>query len=256
LEVELTALEAKITAGVNAFELLGVPPDAGKREIRRAWTDRSRRFHPDGLAARGLSHLRERVSDVFAALSEAQALLNDADQRERLRANVERGDPSGTSSSNPAALARAALESEVITKDADKLLRAGQYERALERYHAAATLNPDEPELIAALVWCRYNLSAKGPGDAAAAENELSRLLTDAPRLARGHYFHGMVLKDLNRLDAAVEALGRASAADPRLIDAERQARAIRLTRRTAPVAEERGQTKGRSRLKDLFGRK
>jgi tetratricopeptide (TPR) repeat protein len=154
-------------------------------------------------------------------------------------------------------MARAALESEVIAKEADKLLRAGHFARALERYEQAATLAPDEADLQAALTWCHYNLSDKSIVAAARAEAALASITTANPKLARAHYFRGLVLKDLGRSGAAIEALKKAHEHDPRLVDAERQARILRI-REGGPGASRRGKADAPSRfgLKGLFGKK
>jgi tetratricopeptide (TPR) repeat protein len=261
-EVELAALEQKVEAEAHPFELLGIPLSAGKKEIRRAFSDLSRTFHPDGLQARGLGHLRERVSAAFAALSEAQMLLGDKDKREELRKAIERGeDPKKSASNDAAVMARAAFESEVIARDADKLLRAGRFDRALEHYERAVELTPDEADYHAAIAWCRYNLSDKSAVAAATAEARLAEVVEANPKLARAQYFRGLVLIDLGRDDAAINSLTRAHQHDPRLVDAERQARILRMRKKSGT-----GSTSGRGKpesntgrftsLKGLFGKK
>jgi tetratricopeptide (TPR) repeat protein len=257
---ELAALEAKIEADANPFEMLGIPLTAGKKDIRRAFSDLSRAFHPDGLQARGLAHLRDRVSAAFAALSEAQLLLGDKDKREELRAAIERGEaPTKSSGSDAAAMARAAFESELIAKDADKLLRAGRFDRALEHYERAAALTPDEADFHAGIAWCRYNLGAKDTTAAKIAELQLAEITEANPKLARAHYFRGLVLMNLGRDKAAIDALTAAHQHDPRLIDAERQARILRMKTTGSHEAVRRDKptvTSSRFGLKGLFGKK
>jgi tetratricopeptide (TPR) repeat protein len=257
---ELAALEAKIEADANPFEMLGIPLTAGKKDIRRAFSDLSRAFHPDGLQARGLAHLRDRVSAAFAALSEAQLLLGDKDKREELRAAIERGEaPTKSSGSDAAAMARAAFESELIAKDADKLLRAGRFDRALEHYERAATLTPDEADFHAGIAWCRYNLGAKDSTAARIAELQLAEITEANPKLARAHYFRGLVLMNLGRDKAAIDALTAAHQHDPRLIDAERQARILRMKATGSHDAVRGAQPtaiSSRFGLKGLFGKK
>lgn len=249
---ELGELEAKVASKAHAFDLLGIAIDSGKREIRRAFGELSRRFHPDSLQARGLGDLRPRVSDVFAALSEAQALLSDETKREQLRDAVSRGITVAQSTADATAMARSAFESELLAKDGDKYLKAGRFDRAHEHYSRALQHTPDEPDLIGALTFCTYNLSHRTREDGMRAQKELAAVLADAPLLARVHYFHGLVLRDLGAVDPALAALNRAMELDPRLIDAERQARALRSSRPAAPAAQE----KPRGGLRGMFGKK
>lgn len=246
---ELTAIEAKLARQAHAFDLLGITPDAGKREVRRAFGELSRRFHPDALQARGLGALRERVGGVFAALSEAQALLSDEQKREQLRDAIARGVNVSQAGADATAMARAAFESEVLAKDGDKFLKAGRWDRAHELYARALELAPDEPDLRAAEAFCAYNLSPRTRNDAMTAERALSAVLTAAPQIARAHYFKGLVLRDLGAIDPAVASLTRAVQLDPRLIDAERQARALRASRGPAPAEKPKG-------IRGMFGKK
>ncbi len=247
---ELGELEARLAKGAHAFELLGVPLDAGKREVRRAFGDLSRKFHPDAMAARGLLDLRERVGNVFAALSEAQVLLSDEHKREQLKDAIQRGVSPTQAGADATAMARAAFESEMLAREGDKYLKAGRFDRALEHYNRALALTKDEPDLRAAEAWCSYNLSSKARADAVRAEKILAEVVAEAPLIARAHYFRGLVLKDLGAVDPAIAALTKAAQLDPHLIDAERQARALRLAKPGAAAAAATPTRKG------LFGGK
>ena len=87
----LEVMEKKIESNAHAFAVLGIELDAGKREVKRSFSELSRRFHPDALQSRGLGYLRARVSRVFAALSEAQMVLSDSESRENLKMALEHG---------------------------------------------------------------------------------------------------------------------------------------------------------------------
>jgi tetratricopeptide (TPR) repeat protein len=243
----LETLEQKIATNVHAFGLLGIDLAGGKREIKRAFSELSRRFHPDALQSRGLGYLRLRVSRVFAALSEAQTMLSDPEARENLKSAIEKG-VSATSGADATAMARVAFESDLLARDGDKYLRAGRLDRALELYERAVELTPEEPDLRAAIAWCSYGVSPRTREDGLFAEKTLAGILRDAPNIARAHYFRGLILKDLGAIDPAIAALSRAIEMDPRLIDAERHARALR-------AAKQEAQSKGKG-FGGLFGGK
>ena len=249
---KLEAIEKKMQDQAHAFDLLGVPISAGRKEIRRIWSDVSMTLHPDSLHAKGLGHLRARVSNVFAALSEAHGVLSDKEQREALRDKIERGEDT-TESADATAKARAAFESELIAKEGDRLLSAHKFDRALEKFRAALELTPEEPDLQAVVAWCRYNLVPKSRDSMMEAERALSVIVAEAPALARAHYFRGMVQRDLGATDPAIASFEAALRHDQRLIDAERQARALRLSKgQSASAQPERKKSKG---LKGFFGR-
>jgi curved DNA-binding protein CbpA len=250
---ELATLEAKLAQEAHAFELFGLPLSATKRDVRGAWTELSRKFHPDALQSQGLGHLRERVSKVFAALSEAQQVLGDAEQRDKLRAAIERGEHEPHKDGQDAtARAHAAFQSELLAKEGDKLLRANRFDRALERYREAARYDADDLDLAAAIAWCEYQLSPKTTADVVRVQSVLAKVIQEAPRIARAHYLLGFVLVDMARPAGAIESFRIANQLDPRLIDAERQARAIELRMQGANSAA----SPKRGGLKGLFGGK
>lgn len=256
-ESELRELEEKVEQGAHAFDLFGIELSASKREVRRAWGDLSRKYHPDALKSQGREHLRERVGDVFAALSEAQQILSDADQRAKLRESIEKGEHEPVKDGKDAtAQAHAVFQSELLAKEGDKLLRGNRFDRALERFVEAAKYNADEPDIQAAIAWCEYQVSGKGPDDSVRAHERLDRIIEVAPNLARAQYFLGFVLVDQGNPAAAIDAFGKAARLDPRLIDAQRQQRAlkVRLGRPVESVAPPSA-SKGRRGIKGLFGR-
>jgi len=254
---ELEALEAKLAKGAHAFELFGVELSAGKREVRAAWADLSRKFHPDALQSQGRGHLRDRVSKAFAALSEAQQMLNDAEQRDKLRGAIERGEHEPNKDGQDAtARAHAVFQSELLAKEGDKLLRANRFDRALDRFREAARYDAEEPDLQAAIAWCEYQLSPKAPADMARTQGTLALVIEQAPRIARAHYFLGFVLVDQGRPTAAIQSFRTAHELDPRLIDAERQARAIELRTGGPSAVASAAAKKGGGGLKGLFGGK
>jgi curved DNA-binding protein CbpA len=245
-EDKLSRIEARIEAKAHAFDLLEVRLDATKRDIRNAWTDLSRTFHPDALQAKNLGYLSDRVEKVFAALSEAQLVLADADKRKELKDIIESGGDPSLPPGDATAIARAALESEVLAREGDKLIHAAKFDRALAAFEQAVELNPNESDFQASIVWCRYQLSGKTHDDAREAAAGLEQILEESPNLGRAHYYRGLVLLRMGNEHLALAAFNEAYKADPKLTDAERQARAIMLRR---------SQPKKKRKKGGLFGR-
>jgi|GEM_PF-1051693 len=250
---EIMALEDKVAEGVNPFDLFGLALDAGRRDVRRAWGDLSRKFHPDVLASQGLESLRDRVGDLFAALSEAHQILADANEREKVAQQVASGDY-GKPQTDATATARAAFEAELIAKEGEKLLRSNNYARALERFQTAASVMSD-PSTEASIIWCTYQLSDKGPHAAADANDKLKAIVEEYPNIPDPHYFRGFALVTLGHIDDAIDQFELAYKLDNRKIDAERQARALRLRKKAEREAKKNPPPK-KSGLRGLFGKK
>jgi len=80
LQNELRTFEAA-GRGLSHYELLGVTPDADGGTIRRAYLDRSRRYHPDAWFRKNVGEFGPLLSRAFQRLSAAYQILSDEDAR-------------------------------------------------------------------------------------------------------------------------------------------------------------------------------
>lgn len=75
LDLEM-AIETK-----NHFELLGVAPGANAKQVREAFYELSRKFHPDKFFKKNIGSYRARLEHVFRKLSAAHETLTDEAKR-------------------------------------------------------------------------------------------------------------------------------------------------------------------------------
>jgi len=80
LQNELRTFEA-VGRDVSLYDLLGVAPDADGGTIRRAYLDRSRRYHPDAWFRKNVGEFGPLLSRAFQKLSAAYQVLSDEDAR-------------------------------------------------------------------------------------------------------------------------------------------------------------------------------
>jgi hypothetical protein len=229
---QLLALEAKVAERAHAFALFGIDHDADRKQIRAAWAELSKTYHPDGVEGSGRAALRDRVERVFAALSEAYGVLSDQDQREKLRAALTAGGGTLSADEDTGAVVRNAFEAERLGREGDKLLNAREWARAAEMFARAHELSPKDSDIEAAMVFAEFRRS--NSADPSLALVQLDKVVTETPNCARAHYFKGLL--ELGRENLAIAKLCFATAhkLDPRNIDAERQLRAIRMRERAA----------------------
>jgi cytochrome c-type biogenesis protein CcmH/NrfG len=121
----------------------------------------------------------------------------------------------------------------VAMREADTLLRVGNFERALDRYHRAAQLSPDEVEPQVAIAWCEYQRSPDKPARRDHTRGVLLQLLKGQPRCARAHYYLGLLHLHADEDEAALAAFAAALELEPEMIDAKRQVHAIELRRKS-----------------------
>ena len=78
---EILALDGKV-ASANLFEFLGVPAGAAAEDVRAAFREASRKFHPDKYFGKNLGSYRAKLDRIFKRLVEANQTLTDPDKRE------------------------------------------------------------------------------------------------------------------------------------------------------------------------------
>ncbi len=126
-------------AGGTLYDLLGVPPDAGRDAIRDAYHALARRCHPDRFqSAEHGTAVRATAQRLFAAVNEAWTTLRDP----AARADYDR-------SLAPGAGKKAGREEDDKTADTlyqsgRALLARGEFERAAERLKGSVWLRPEQ----------------------------------------------------------------------------------------------------------------
>ena len=78
---EILALDAKVASN-NLFEFLGVPSGASAEDVRAAFREASRKFHPDKYFGKNLGSFRGKLDRIFKRLVEANQTLSDPEKRE------------------------------------------------------------------------------------------------------------------------------------------------------------------------------
>ncbi|WP_426751386.1 DnaJ domain-containing protein [Myxococcus sp. Y35] len=74
--------------GMDHFAVLGLKPGAAAAEVKQAYYNASRRFHPDRYFGKNLGSFRARMERIFRRLTDAHNVLIQPDKREAyLRAN-------------------------------------------------------------------------------------------------------------------------------------------------------------------------
>jgi curved DNA-binding protein CbpA len=67
--------------GKNYYELLGLDADADKKEVRSAYFELSRLFHPDSMFGKNLGTFKTKMETVFKRLTEAYEVLGRSQRR-------------------------------------------------------------------------------------------------------------------------------------------------------------------------------
>lgn len=177
---EIDALDAKVSSN-NLFEFLGVPTGAPAEEVRAAFRESSRKFHPDKYFGKNLGSFRGKLDRIFRRMVEANQTLTDPDKREAyLAANpFVRAAARATTATNPAFkpepktdteeardserrqrlarhpyLAKATKVQEYLTKAKEHASRQ-EYSQAVTHLNNAAQIDPQHAEVKALMIEVR-----------------------------------------------------------------------------------------------------
>lgn len=78
---EIIALERSLDT-LDHFAVLGVKPGASAADVKQAYYNASRRFHPDRYFGKNLGSFRARMERIFRRLTDAHNVLTQPDKRE------------------------------------------------------------------------------------------------------------------------------------------------------------------------------
>jgi tetratricopeptide (TPR) repeat protein len=192
-------------ASLDHYEILGVARNAGPPEIRRAYVQAAKRFHPDAVARLGLDELKREANEVFARIVRAHTTLSDPGRRRDYDDSL--ADPAAGDASQLA-------QAEMLYRKATLLLRAGKFADAIRLLEPCVALWPEEPAYHSDLGWALF----KQPKPALlAARGRLERALSLAPRDARAHLRLAVVLAALGDEAGASRERGVAQRFDPKV---------------------------------------
>ena len=205
----------------DAFDLLGVPEEAGAEGIDERFLAFSRRFAPWTLDHPDLAALAERARDLFLAGARAYGELCDREQRGTLlfRRKTLR-DERAKKPAASFAIKTDLLDSEAQHKKGRALLEAGKPREALVLLEFAADCDPQNGVYAAETAWCRFLVSSAHAGRSL---RELSETLRRDPNCGLAAFYAGEIHRQLGQVDEAEPHLRRAlklMSPDRRPIDA------------------------------------
>jgi curved DNA-binding protein CbpA len=223
---EILEFEGRLTTN-NLFSVLGVSPAATADEVRAAFHDLSKRFHPDRYFGKQLGPFKSKLDAIFRKLSEAHQTLSDSGRRQAyLDANPvvkslvrQSTGPAAPKSADEALrdaerrarlvkhpyLARHSKLLEALSKAKEHLARA-EYSQAFTAVSQAQAIDPNNVEARALMAEVRK-------------KNESSRAATD--------YQRGVQALEQGNIDGALAAFKNASSVD--VTHAKAAAEAARL---------------------------
>jgi curved DNA-binding protein CbpA len=246
---KIKAKLAQVDANVDHFVMLEVTRHAGSQEIKNAYLQLAKTYHPDRLALVKLEELRPQVERIFGRLSDAFAAIGeDARRREYLRVLEEGGEAAvKRREDDEVAHATRVLTAEEHFRKGEMALRRQMWPTALQEFQAALELNDAEPEHHALYAWARWCAAE----DKEAVFNEVKKIMLRAIELSDRcvpAFLHlGQIYSARGDHDRAYNMFQRVLGVNEHHVEANRQVRLIEMRR-------SKGEKKGG--LFDMFKKK
>ncbi|MFW6124116.1 MAG: J domain-containing protein [Acidobacteriota bacterium] len=194
-------LYAKIES-MDYYHVLGVSEDSSAIEIKRAYFNAARRYHPD-LFSRDLPReIREKIDDVFDKVTKCYHILIDPEKRKKYD---EQGAETEEEEEKPAEKAM------VRFRQGKKLYDQGQYRKAIAYLQTAVRLNKDKADyyILLALAQSKIDTYLRE------AELNFKKAVSLEPWNPEGYVGLGMLYKKASLKVKAANQFKKALEADP-----------------------------------------
>ena len=208
---------AQKLVAADYFVALGVSRTASPEEVKKAFVEAAKTWHPDRVPA-GLEDARPLLSKLFARLELARATLSDPARKKQYLDDLAK--PATAATAGDVSSAEATLE----FRKAEVLLKKNDAAGAEAHLRKAVQLAPSNVEYQVLLVW----LQAKPTSTTA----RLAELVADLDRLIgrestseKAHFYRGQLRKRIDQPDKAHADFVKAAALNPNNVDAAREVR-------------------------------
>ena len=215
----IEARHAALSRDPDRFAVLGLSPEAGRDDVKRAFIALAKVLHPDRLP-RSLHLLHPKAARVFDAIREAQEFLLD-DLRRAEHATRSRGGPAPAS--DPAAAAEALVAGEMA-------MRRREYAQAEAFFREAHETDP-RPATLAAAAWAIY-MDPSRRSEGQRARTMMVDALKADPDCDRAHYQLGVIARVEGDADRAERHFREAVRSNPRHLEAAQELRLLEMRRR------------------------
>src|SRR5262249_35025392 len=223
---------AQVEGNADYFTILGIPRDAGMQQIKSAYFQLAKTYHPDRLSLVKLETFRPQVEKIFARLSEAYAVLSDDKKRGEYLLALDSGKHSAMAGKEDELLqATKILSAEEHFRKGEMALRRSLFSLAEKEFKTALELNPDEGEHHAMAAWATWCNAADKDAILTDIKKALNKAIELNNKCAPAFYYLGQLYKHLGDEARAGASFQKVLNLSPGNVDALREVRLLDMRR-------------------------
>jgi CheY-like chemotaxis protein/curved DNA-binding protein CbpA len=206
------------------FTLLGVNESDNREQIRKAYYNLVKQYHPDRFFEQDmLTDLKEKVNALFQKISDAHETLVDSNRRARYVNEMKGNAPKEQPDINNILLAETAFQKGMV------FFKAKKFKDALVFFDQAVEIGPTEAEYLIYQAWSSYKTNTQDRGRAINARQNLTTAIGINSRLSLAHLYLGYISKNEGKEDEAKRRFERTIQLDPNCTEALRELRLMQM---------------------------
>ncbi|MCB0219797.1 MAG: DnaJ domain-containing protein [Chrysiogenetes bacterium] len=210
----------------NHFEVLGLEPEAGEAEIKKAYFQLAKQFHSDAFAGMVLSgEDRSKADEIFGKITDAYNVLSNTEKRDHYKEVL-----AGNAVEEDEAVEQAqrALRAEMEFQKAEICVKQGNMDEAEQYLRLAIKVKSDEADYWALLGWATYK---KRKGDPVVNKQKgkayLKKALEINPNSDQAYLYMGYIAKIEDKPAIAYDMFRKAVQLNDKNAAAAREAKAF-----------------------------
>ena len=215
---------AELQKGKDLYAILGVPAGGGKDQIKSAFLNLAKVFHPDRLPA-SLPQYQAKITTVFESIREAYETLYDDAKRAAYMSQKLTGAAAGG-----AAPAKTAQQADDLLRMGEVFFKKRDYKSAEQHFARAHAIDKGAVSL-AAQGWAIY-MDPTRRAEAATSKQLMEQALKLDRNCDRAHYQLGVIARVEGDMTKAENHFREAVRVNPRHLEANQELRLIEMRKR------------------------
>lgn len=229
LQDQISVKLAAVEANADHFAVLEIDRNATTAQVKAAYFQLAKLYHPDRLPLLKLEARRADVERIFARLSDAFAALSDDKRRQEYLQVLAQGGEAAIKrrADDDAARATRVLTAEEHFRKGEMALRRQMFAVAVEEFREALELNNTEAEHHALFAWAKWCAVPDRQKEAHVAEAKkgLQKALELNKRCVVAFYRLGQIYSAVGDHERAYASFQKVLALEPGHVDAAREVR-------------------------------